>query len=103
MSCRLHTGRPPGLQYRPLKLTVPKEPAEQQVVIELLHQLALRAHRVEGLEQQRPQQLLRRNEGRPILEYSPSKAGDMTSSASSTMALIGHTGWFAGTRASQLT
>ena len=37
------------------------EPAEQQVVVELLHQLALRAHRIEGLEQQRPQQLLRRD------------------------------------------
>ena len=37
------------------------EPAEQQVVIQLLHQLALRAHRVERLQQQRPQQLLGRD------------------------------------------
>jgi hypothetical protein len=37
------------------------EPAEQQVVIELLHQLAFRAHRVESLEQQGPQQLLGRD------------------------------------------
>ena len=41
----------------------PDEPAEQQVVVELLHQLPLRAHRVERLQQQRPQQLLRRDRG----------------------------------------
>ena len=37
------------------------EPAEQQIVVELLHQLPLRAHRVEGLQQQRPQQSFRRD------------------------------------------
>ena len=41
----------------------PDEPAEQQVVVQLLHQLALRAHRVERLQQQGPQQLLRRDRG----------------------------------------
>ena len=41
----------------------PDEPAKQQIVVELLHQLALRAHRVESLQQQRPQQLLRRDRG----------------------------------------
>ena len=39
----------------------PDEPAEQQIVVELLHQLPFRAHRVEGLQQQRPQQPLRRD------------------------------------------
>ena len=34
----------------------PDEPAVEQVVIELLHQLTLRADRVERLQQQRPQQ-----------------------------------------------
>ena len=37
------------------------EPAEQQVVVQLLHELALRAHRIESLQQQRPQQLLGRD------------------------------------------
>ena len=37
------------------------EPAEQQIIVELLHQLPFRAHRVERLQQQRPQQSLRRD------------------------------------------
>lgn len=37
----------------------PDEPAKQQVVAHLFHQLPLGAHRVEHLEQQRPHQLLR--------------------------------------------
>ena len=37
------------------------EPAEQQIVVELLHQLPFRAHRVKRLQQQRPQQSLRRD------------------------------------------
>ena len=41
------------------------EPAEQQVVVQLLHQLTLRTDGVEGLQQKRPQQLLRRDRGRP--------------------------------------
>ena len=39
------------------------EPAKQQIVFEPLHQLALGADRVEGLQQHRPQQLLRRDRG----------------------------------------
>jgi hypothetical protein len=39
----------------------PDKPAEQQIVAELLHQLTLRAHRIEGLQQQGAQQFLRRN------------------------------------------
>src|SRR5512133_1752423 len=37
------------------------EPAEQQTVVQLLHQLPLRADGVKRLQQQRPQQLLRRD------------------------------------------
>ena len=39
------------------------KPAEQEIEIEPLHQLALGAHRVEGLQQHRPQQLLGRDRG----------------------------------------
>src|SRR5512146_3387065 len=41
--------------------SMPDEPAEQQIVIELFHQLPLRADGVERLQQQRSQQLLRRD------------------------------------------
>src|SRR5258705_406296 len=37
------------------------EPAEQQIIVELLHQLPFRAHRVKRLKQQRSQQPLRRD------------------------------------------
>src|SRR6202453_523636 len=37
------------------------EPAEQQVIVQLLNQLPLRAHRIEGLQKLRTDQLLRRN------------------------------------------
>ena len=43
------------------------EPAEQQVEVDLLDELALRAHRVEDLDQQRPQQKLRRYRRSPTL------------------------------------
>src|SRR5271170_7177165 len=41
--------------------TQANEPAKQQIVIKLLHQLPLAAYRVQYLQQQRAQQLLRRN------------------------------------------
>jgi hypothetical protein len=41
------------------------KPAEQQVVVDLLDQQPLRAHRVEHLQQQRPQNVLRRNRWPP--------------------------------------
>ena len=54
------------------------EPAEQHVVGQLLHQLPLGADAVEGLQQQRPQQLLRRDRGpadhRVQLPRSPARA-----------------------------
>jgi hypothetical protein len=39
----------------------PDKPAEQQIVVELLHQLPLRAHCIKRLQQQRSQQSLRRD------------------------------------------
>ena len=39
------------------------EPSEQQIVIKLLHQLSFGPYRIEGLQQQRAQQTLRRNRG----------------------------------------
>src|SRR6266571_1475966 len=39
------------------------EPAEQQIVVELFHQQPFASHRVQRLQQKRPQQLLRRNRG----------------------------------------
>src|SRR5712692_2627137 len=39
----------------------PYKPAEEQVVVQLLHQQPLAAYAVEGLQQQGPQQLLRSN------------------------------------------
>jgi hypothetical protein len=38
-----------------------REPAKQQVIVQLFHQLAFRADRIEGLEQKRPEQLLGRD------------------------------------------
>lgn len=51
----------------------PNEPAEQQVVVQLLHQLPLGADRVERLQQERPQQLLRRDRGPPVQRVEPLK------------------------------
>jgi hypothetical protein len=39
----------------------PDEPAEQQIEVEPLHQLPLRADRIERLQQQRTEQFLRRD------------------------------------------
>src|SRR5215208_639360 len=49
----------------PYRLVHPKphEPTIEQIVVELLHQLTLRADRIERLQQQRPQQPLRSNRG----------------------------------------
>src|SRR5450631_3832495 len=41
------------------------EPAKQQVVVQLLHQLTLRPHRIEYLQKLRTDQLLRRNRRTP--------------------------------------
>ena len=44
----------------------PDEPAEQQIVVDLLHQLALGAHRVERLQQRGAQQPLGAIDWRPV-------------------------------------
>jgi len=41
------------------------EPTEQQVIVELFHQQPLAAHRVQRLQQERSQQLLRRDRRPP--------------------------------------
>ena len=41
----------------------PNKPAEQQIVVHLLHQLAFRANRIERLQQQSAQQFLGRDRG----------------------------------------
>jgi hypothetical protein len=51
----------------------PHEPAEQKVELHPLHQLALRAHPIEGLQQHRPQQFLRRNRRPPEVRIEPGK------------------------------
>jgi len=43
----------------------PHEPTEQQIVVELFHQQPFAAHRVQRLQQQRSQQLLRRDRRSP--------------------------------------
>ena len=47
------------------------EPAEQQVVVELLHQQPFAANRVEDLQQLRPEQPLRRDRGAADLRVQP--------------------------------
>jgi hypothetical protein len=68
------------------------KPAEQQIVVELLHQLQFRAHRIERLQQQCAKQSLRGIDGRPSLAYSFSNSGDSAASASSTICRIGRNG-----------
>ena len=50
------------------------KPTEQQVVIQLLHQLSLAADRVERLQQQRAQQLLRRHRRAPEVDIQRPEA-----------------------------
>jgi hypothetical protein len=51
------------------------EPAEEQVVLELLDELPLAADRVEELEQQRPHELLRRHRGAACAAVEGREAG----------------------------
>jgi hypothetical protein len=53
-----------GFPYRVLNAQ-PDKPAEQQIVINPLDELPLRADRIEGLRQQRPHQPLRRDRAAP--------------------------------------
>ena len=49
----------------------PDEPAEHEVVVELLHQLALGAHREERLQQRGAKQPLRRDRGAAFRRVEP--------------------------------
>lgn len=57
-----------------LEIRQTDEPAQQQVVVELLHQLSFRAHGVERLQQQRLQQPLWRNRRPAMAGVKPGKA-----------------------------
>jgi hypothetical protein len=50
------------------------EPAKQQVVVQLLHQLPLRADAIQHLDQQGAQQLLRWHRRSPLSRVEPGKA-----------------------------
>lgn len=65
-------GKRGRVPYR-LVVTQAHEPAEQQVVLQLLHQHPLRSHRVQHLQQQRSQQLRRWNGGTPARRIHPRK------------------------------
>jgi hypothetical protein len=70
----------------------PHEPAEQEVEVEPLHQLTFQADRVEGLQQQRAQQLLGRDRWAALRRMSLAKVGDNSPSASFTIARIARRG-----------
>jgi len=53
----------------------PHEPAEQQIEVQLLHELPLTAHGVEDLQERSPQQPLRRDRGSPDGAVEPVKLG----------------------------
>jgi hypothetical protein len=61
----------------------PDEPPEQQVVLQLLNQQGLAAHRVQCLQQQRPQQMLRRDRGPSFIRIQSVERRDKLASASS--------------------
>ena len=65
------------------------KPAEQKIVVELLHQLSFRAHAVKRL-QPRSQQLLRRDRRSAVPRWSLSKSRDTRASASSASVRIVH-------------
>ena len=81
----------------------PDEPAEQQVVVDLLHQLPLGAHRVERLQQRGAQQTLRRDRLPPRALVELGKAASSEASTSFTISRIVRSGCLAGTRSSRST
>ena len=81
----------------------PDEPAEQEIVVQLLHELPLRADRVERLQQQGAQQLLRRDRRPPVQRIELLEIADSAVSAASATGRIDRNGWPGGTRPSQLT
>ena len=93
---REHRRRPDRLVHRQAD-----EPAEQKVVVELLHQQPLAANRVEDLQQQRPQQPLRRNR-RPARSSRTAGRTRATCRAAPHRPARGsaRSGWSCGTRCS---
>ena len=82
----------------------PDEPAEQQIELQPLHQLALRADRVERLQQRGSQQLLRRDRGAgPAARTSPQSPRSGPTARHSTISRIARSGWSFGTRVSRST
>src|SRR6516162_6092719 len=59
----------------------PAKPPEQQIKFDPLHQLPLRAHRIEGLQQHGPQSFSGGIDGRPRPEYRASNSPDSAASA----------------------
>ena len=68
------------------------ESAKHQVELQPLHQLPLRAHRIESLQQHRPQQLPRRIDGRPVRAYSAENSPVSAANASFTISRIARNG-----------
>jgi hypothetical protein len=81
----------------------PDEPAVQQVVVELLHQLPLRADRVEHLQQKRAQQPLGRNRRPSAVGESLVNSPSSATSTSLTIRRIRRSGCSVGTRSSRST
>jgi len=71
----------------------PHEPTEQQVIVELFHQQPFAAHRVQRLQQQRSQQLLRPIDGRPVFGVQLVEPWLQSLKASSVMTRRGRKGW----------
>ena len=68
------------------------KPAKQEVVIELLHQKSLAAHRVEHLQEQRTQKLFRRDRRPPAACVDRVEAPRRLLSAASTITRIARNG-----------
>jgi hypothetical protein len=79
------------------------EPAEQKVVVDLLHQLPLALHRVQHLNRSARTSFSGAIEGRPPRAYKASKCDDIAPSASSTIRRIPPKGWSLAIRCSALT
>lgn len=77
------------------------EPAEQEVRVEPLHELALTADRVEALKQQRLEQHLRRDAGAPhVAVRGREERRERSESTESTTAQIARSGWSGRMRSS---
>jgi hypothetical protein len=78
----------------------PDEPAEQEVEVEPLHQLAFRTDRIERLQQERAAQLLGRHAGPADAAVERSKSPDKAVKPWFTIVRIERSGCPSGTRSS---